>query len=196
MQSDVSDRTASKPMQPEDYQRIEQDLHNQLLAKRSMRHHEGQQRVDSWNFSLDSFTSAEDAHSHSAGTDYDSILSDDGEDKFYSMASAPHSADLLPPLEEPPIPADMLAMRKGNTGAISPPVLSAIQGFGYDARFMGTHSKVNIKGIVQDSTHFCVSKPVRFYLPSFSRICLLVCRHLDYLWTSRLQIFLLSNGRL
>lgn len=147
--SGVRDQAMSKPMQPEDYKRIEQDLHSQLLAKKTFRHREGQQRVDSWNFSLDSFASAEDIPHH--GTDYESVLSDDGEEKFYSMASAPRSADVLPPLEEPSLPADMLPVRKANTIALSPSMLDAIagHGMGYHDKIVGTPTKSNTKGIIK-----------------------------------------------
>ena len=102
---DMKSRSASKPMQPEDYQRIEQDLHDQLQEKRQS-HHEIQHKVDLWNANFDSYGNSDEVSHHSSGTEYDSILGDDGDEKFFSMTS-PH--DMLPPLEEPKLPVDMMA---------------------------------------------------------------------------------------
>ena len=102
---DPKSRSASKPMQPEDYQRIEQDLHNQLAqARRQESHHKV---LHLWHANFDS----EHASRAPSGVDYDSVLRDDeddhddGEETFYSMCAA---HDVLPPLEEPQLPVDMV----------------------------------------------------------------------------------------
>ena len=102
-------------MQPEDYQKIEQDLQNQLLSKKQQeqRHQQGQQRVDSWNFNFDSCLS-NDILSHSpSGAECDSIVGEGEEETFYSMSSV---HDVLPPLEEPVLPADMLGINRSLSG--------------------------------------------------------------------------------
>ena len=111
----VKGHSVNKPMQPEDYQKIEQDLQNQLISKKQQeqRHQQGQQRVDSWNFNFDSCLS-NDILSHSpSSAEYDSILGEGEEETFYSMSSA---HDLLPPLEEPVLPADMLGINRSLSG--------------------------------------------------------------------------------
>lgn len=114
-QTTVKGHSVNKPMQPEDYQKIEQDLQNQLMSKKLQehRHQQSQQRVNSWNFNFDSF-GTNDAPSHySSGTDYDSILGEEGEETFYSMSP---NQDVLPPLEEPVLPADMLTINRLPSG--------------------------------------------------------------------------------
>ena len=105
----------NKPMQPEDYQKIEQDLQNQLMSKKhqEQRHQQGQQRVDSWNFNFDSCVTNDTLSHYSSGTDYDSILGEEGEETFYSMSA---NQDVLPPLEEPVLPADMLGINRLSSG--------------------------------------------------------------------------------
>ena len=113
-QPPAKDHSLNKPMQPEDYKRIEQDLQNQLLFKRQQetRQQEGRQRVDSWNMNFNSAGTVDKASSYnSSGTDYDSIIGEEGQDTFYSM---PSNHDALPPLEEPILPADMLPVTKGS----------------------------------------------------------------------------------
>ena len=111
----VKGHSVNKPMQPEDYQKIEQDLQNQLMSKKQQeqRHQQGQQRVDSWNFNFDSCLS-NDILSHSpSGAEYDSILEEGEEETFFSMSSV---HDVLPPLEEPVLPADMLVINRSLSG--------------------------------------------------------------------------------
>ena len=111
----VKGHSVNKPMQPEDYQKIEQDLQNQLMSKKQQeqRHQQGQQRVDSWNFNFDSCLS-NDILSHSpSGPEYDSILGEGEEETFFSMSSV---HDVLPPLEEPVLPADMLGTNRSLSG--------------------------------------------------------------------------------
>ena len=111
----VKGHSVNKPMQPEDYQKIEQDLQNQLMSKKQQeqRHQQGQQRVDSWNFNFDPCLS-NDILSHSpSGAEYDSILGEGEEETFFSMSSV---HDVLPPLEEPVLPADMLRINRSLSG--------------------------------------------------------------------------------
>lgn len=118
---DVSSHTAlkghsvNKPMQPEDFQKIEHDLQNQLMSKKLLeqRHQQAQQRVNSWNFHFDSCATNDTPSHYSSGTDYDSILGEEGEETFYSMSS---NQEVLPPLEEPVLPADMLAVHRSPSG--------------------------------------------------------------------------------
>ena len=115
----VKGHSVNKPMQPEDYQKIEQDLQNQLMSKKQQeqRHQQGQQRVDSWNFNFDSCLS-NDILSHSpSGAEYDSILGEGEEETFYSMSSV---HDVLPPLEEPVLPADMMGINQSGNLLQSP----------------------------------------------------------------------------
>lgn len=144
-------------MQPEDFQKIEQDLQNQLMSARQQdqRHQQGQQRVDSWNFNFDSTYGTNDALSHdSSGVDYYSILGEEGEETFYSVSP---SHDVLPPLEEPVLPADMFVVKSpGNllqspefsalgtlAGVYSSPY-NLMNTIGCDKRFMS--QKVQIPG--------------------------------------------------
>ncbi|KAJ7384666.1 Autophagy- protein 2 [Desmophyllum pertusum] len=115
----VKGQTVNKPMQPEDYQKIEQDLQNQIMStkQQEQRHHQGQQRVDSWNFAFDSCGTNDTLSHYSSGTDYDSILGEEGEETFYSMSS---NHDVLPPLGEPVLPADMLAVKSSGSLLQSP----------------------------------------------------------------------------
>jgi len=58
-----------------------------------------------------------------------SVLNDESEEKFYSMHSSPWGTgqhDILPPLEEPQLPADMIGIKK-------PSLLT--QGFGNVQKF-------------------------------------------------------------
>ena len=107
--------SVNKPMQPEDFQKIEHDLQNQLMSKKLLeqRHQQAQQRVNSWNFDFDSCATNDTPSHYSSGTDYDSILGEDGEETFYSMSS---NQEVLPPLEEPVLPADMLAIHRSPSG--------------------------------------------------------------------------------
>ena len=102
-------------MQPEDFQKIEHDLQNQLMTKKlqGQRHQQAQQRVDSWNFHFDSCTTNDTPSHYSSGTDYDSILGEEGEETFYSMSP---NQEVLPPLEEPVLPADMWAVHRSPSG--------------------------------------------------------------------------------
>ncbi|XP_032229224.2 autophagy-related protein 2 homolog B isoform X2 [Nematostella vectensis] len=114
-------KTVNKPMGPDDFKRIEEDLQNQLTSKRhTSRQNEGQNRVDSWNFSFESSSTVENSTNLSSGADYDSVL-DDEEEKFYSMPSAgcQWAQDILPPLEEPQLPEDMLGFKKPSGSYIS-----------------------------------------------------------------------------
>ena len=125
-------RSVNKPMQPEDFQKIEQDLQNQLMSakQQDQRHQQGQRRVDSWNFNFDSY-GTNDAMSHdSSGADYDSILGEEGEETFYSMSP---NHDVLPPLEEPVLPADMFVV-KSSGNLLQSPDISALGSLG------GAHS--------------------------------------------------------
>ncbi|XP_020613758.1 autophagy-related protein 2 homolog A-like [Orbicella faveolata] len=160
---DVSGQTTgkghsvNKPMQPEDFQKIEQDLQNQLMSARQQdqRHQQGQQRVDSWNFNFDSTYGTNDALSHdSSGVDYYSILGEEGEETFYSMSP---SHDVLPPLEEPVLPADMFVVKSpgnllqspefsalGTLAGVHSSPYNLMNTIGCDKRFMS--QKVQIPG--------------------------------------------------
>jgi hypothetical protein len=63
--------TTNKIMQPEDYRKIEEDLQNQLHAKKHQRMGSGHHRVESWNFSFDSSNAVETSSHFSSGTEYD-----------------------------------------------------------------------------------------------------------------------------
>ena len=117
-------QSVNKPMQPEDFQKIEQDLQNQLMSARQQdqRHQQGQQRVDSWNFNFESFGTNDVLSHDSSGVDYDSILGDEGEETFYSMSP---NHDVLPPLEEPVLPPDMFGA-KSSGSLLQSPELSAM----------------------------------------------------------------------
>lgn len=108
--------SVSKPMKPEDYQKIEQDLQNQLMSKKLLeqKHQQAQQRVNSWKFSFDSSAANDALSHHSPGSDYDSILGEEEEETFYSMSS---NHDALPPLEEPVLPCDMLMFNRTPSGS-------------------------------------------------------------------------------
>lgn len=128
----VKGHSVNKPMQPEDFQKIEQDLQNQLMSARQedQRHQQGRQRVDSWNFTFDSCGTNDTLSHYSSGADYDSILGEEGEETFFSMSS---NHDLLPPLEEPVLPADMFAL-KSSGNLLQSPEFSALGTLG------GVHS--------------------------------------------------------
>lgn len=117
-------QSVNKPMQPEDFQKIEQDLQNQLMSARQQdqRHQQGQQRVDSWNFNFESFGTNDVLSHDSSSVDYDSILGDEGEETFYSMSP---NHDVLPPLEEPVLPPDMFGA-KSSGSLLQSPELSAM----------------------------------------------------------------------
>ena len=103
-------------MQAEDYQKIEQDLQNQLMSNKHVeqRHQQAQQRVDSWNFNFESCVTNDTLSHYSSGIDYDNVLGEEEEEEtFYSMSS---NQDILPPLEEPVLPADMLAVNRSPSG--------------------------------------------------------------------------------
>ena len=124
----VKGHSINKPMQPEDYQKIEQDLQNQLMSKKQQekRHQQGQQRVDSWDFSFDSCVTNDALSHYSSGTDYDSILGEEDGETFYSMSC---NQEVLPPLEEPVLPADMLAINRlpsGNLLHVQSPEFSSL----------------------------------------------------------------------
>lgn len=114
--SDERGQSVNKPMKPEDYQKIEQDLQNQLMSKKlqEQRNQQAQQRVNSWNFSFDSSTTNDVLSHYSPGSDYDSILGEEEEETFYSMSSNHES---LPPLEEPELPVDMLKLNRMPSGS-------------------------------------------------------------------------------
>lgn len=150
------DHSVNKPMQPEDFQKIEQDLQNQLMSakQQEQRHQQGRQRVDSWNFAPDSCGTNDILSHYSSGADYDSILGEEGEETFYSMSS---NHDLLPPLEEPVLPADMLTVKPsgnllqspefsplGTLGGVQSPPYNLINTIGYDKRFVS--QKLQIPG--------------------------------------------------
>ncbi|KAK2567359.1 Autophagy-related protein 2-like protein B [Acropora cervicornis] len=114
--SDERGQSINKPMKPEDYQKIEQDLQNQLMSKKlqEQRNQQAQQRVNSWNFNFDSSTTNDVLSHYSPGSDYDSILGEEEEETFYSMSSNHES---LPPLEEPELPVDMLKLNRMPSGS-------------------------------------------------------------------------------
>ncbi|XP_029191275.2 LOW QUALITY PROTEIN: autophagy-related protein 2 homolog A-like [Acropora millepora] len=114
--SDERGQSVNKPMKPEDYQKIEQDLQNQLMSKKlqEQRNQQAQQRVNSWNFNFDSSTTNDVLSHYSPGSDYDSILGEEEEETFYSMSSNHES---LPPLEEPELPVDMLKLNRMPSGS-------------------------------------------------------------------------------
>ena len=114
--SDERGQSINKPMKPEDYQKIEQDLQNQLMSKKlqEQRNQQAQQRVNSWNFNFDSSTTNDMLSHCSPGSDYDSILGEEEEETFYSMSS---NHELLPPLEEPELPMDMLKINRKPSGS-------------------------------------------------------------------------------
>lgn len=58
-------------MQPEDYKRIEEDLQNQLQAKRHQKVDTGHQKVETWNFSFDSSSNTDNVSDFSSANDYD-----------------------------------------------------------------------------------------------------------------------------
>lgn len=143
-------------MQPEDFQKIEQDLQKQLMCARQQdqRHQQGQQRVDSWNFNFESYGTNNALSHDSAGTDYDSILGEEEEETFYSMSS---NHDVLPPLEEPVLPADMFGVKSsgnllqspeftalGTLGAVHSSPYNLMSTIGCDKRFMS--QKIQIPG--------------------------------------------------
>ena len=128
----VKSHSVNKRMQPEDYQKIEQDLQSQLMSKKlqEQRHQQSQQRVNSWNFNFDSFGTNDTPSHYSSGTDYDSILGEEGEETFYSMSP---NQDVLPPLEEPVLPADMLTINRlssGNLLHVQSPEFSSLGALG------------------------------------------------------------------
>lgn len=157
---DVSSHTSdkghgvNKPMQPEDYQKVEQDLQNQMTSTRQQeqRQRQGRQRVDSWNFSFDSAIVNDTPSHYSSGADYDSILGEEGEDTFYSMSS---NHDVLPPLEEPVLPADMLPVKSsgsllhsaefsslGTLGGVQSSQYNLMNSLGCDKRFMSHKTQI------------------------------------------------------
>jgi len=58
-------------MQADDYKRIEEDLQNQLQAKRQQKVDAGHQKVETWNFSFESSCNADSTSDFSSANDYD-----------------------------------------------------------------------------------------------------------------------------
>ena len=163
MSSHTSDKGhgVNKPMQPEDYQKVEQDLQNQMTSTRQQeqRQRQGRQRVDSWNFSFDSAIVNDTPSHYSSGADYDSILGEEGEDTFYSMSS---NHDVLPPLEEPVLPADMLPVESsgsllhsaelsllGTLGGVQSSQYNLMNSLGCDKRFMSHKTQIPGELLIQ-----------------------------------------------
>ncbi|XP_020894955.1 autophagy-related protein 2 homolog A, partial [Exaiptasia diaphana] len=100
--------SVNKPMEPDDYKRIEEDLQNQLHAKKQQKLDSGHQKVETWNCNFDSSNTTDNLTHFSSSAEYDSVLGEDSDEQFYSMPSNQWNHDILPPLEEPPLPADMI----------------------------------------------------------------------------------------